>query len=347
MEEVRQIEDDIYSAANSVDSIRLLSQLTTKLISTPPSIQSQLIQSTIFPILTSNKSSISTIAWASSFLATALSTHPTQLQLAINSISYLQKLLNSRSSQLEKIALQATASIYPALFKHVVTSSSTSTSTDNLLSLWTSIQNLKSTSIQLFRTGHHLGSKLSSIKLIQRIIQSQSRGTADPRLQRTAEPNLNHLKPSHPFLRPNQLEEESNKLLEEFITSLFTTGSSDVIAALVSALVGLVKLRPGMTQLVVTALVNWSPGTMERSSDAGNQKALGAQAVGAGIKSAEKAVRAGLTNLLKFVLLFPFLCQDPDLTFVETEPPTRELLRIKSMNSSHFKQLEWKKPQNP
>lgn len=167
---------------------------------------------------------------------------------------------------------------------------------------------LKTAVLQLWRNGS-VGAKVASVKVIQRIIQTQTTaGTADPRVRSSSpssfperpfdlsppsqrqtgsgEPNIALCRPNHPFLKIAQLEDESNKLLEECITTLFTSSIPDVVSAIVSSLVSLVKTRPQLAKLVVTSLTNWSPAAL-----AGQNAIV--------IRSVEKVVRLSLTHLLK------------------------------------------------
>lgn len=163
---------------------------------------------------------------------------------------------------------------------------------------------LKTAAVQLWRTGS-AGAKLAAVKVIQRIIQTQTKGTADPRvsslysdctcleadpsflqLQRTAEPHLSLVRPHHPFLQPAQLEEEANRLLEECITTLYTSRTPDIISALAATGANLVKLRPAFANLFITALTNWTPAALAGLNNVH-------------VRSVEKTVRASLTHLLK------------------------------------------------
>lgn len=171
--------------------------------------------------------------------------------------------------------------------------------------VWTKLTTAKTKMLELWRSGP-VGAKVVAVKAIQRIVQTQTVGTADPRVsladqslrehladvyftpqrQATVEPNLAMVRANHSVLKTAQLEDEANKLLEECVTALFTSTVPDVIAAIAAAVTQLVKARPAIANLVVTALVHWSPA------------ALGACSASQ-VKSVEKTVRIALTHLLK------------------------------------------------
>ncbi|SCV67819.1 BQ2448_5430 [Microbotryum intermedium] len=206
----------------------------------------------------------------------------------------------ARDSSIQKIGLQCFASIYPLLFKYA---NSTSRCSGNDQQTWMNVNGLKMITLELWTDTKNgkTGVKIAAVKVLQRIIQTQTKATSDPRLQRTVqEPNLLMCKPNHPFLKPVQLEDEANKLLEEAITTLFTSDDSDLVSALVSTLAVLVKARTTFARLVVTALTHWVP------------TALVGKVTAAQIRSTEKIVRTSLTHLLKTNTIAPFASQVTD-----------------------------------
>ncbi|GAA5942275.1 hypothetical protein JCM10213_004118 [Rhodosporidiobolus nylandii] len=218
-------------------------------------------------------------------LVASLSSPSTQPALkasaAIQAVDPLSRILLAPSPDhaQTKLALAGFASAYPYLFRYATQSS------DQLW--WARVVNLKTAVLQQWRSGS-IGAKVGAAKVLQRIIQTQSTGgTADPRLRGgNAEPNLSLCRPNHPFLKIAQLEDESNKLIEECITTLFTSPSADLVSALVTSLSALVKTRPQFAKLIITSLTNWSPAALAGQS-------------ATQIKSVEKVVRLSLQHLLK------------------------------------------------
>ncbi|GAA5903829.1 hypothetical protein JCM8208_006591 [Rhodotorula glutinis] len=217
-------------------------------------------------------------------LVSALSQPSTQPALkanaAVQAVEPLSRLLLSPSTDLAatKLALAGFATAYPFLFRYA------SQSGDQ--AWWTRVVNLKTAVLQQWRTGSP-GAKVAAVKVLQRIIQTQSTaGTADPRLARNPVPNLSLVRANHPFLKIAALEDEANKLLGECITTLFTSASPDLVGAVVASLATLVKARPQYVKLVATSLTNWTPAAL----------------VGQGaaqVKSVEKVVRISLSHLVK------------------------------------------------
>ncbi|BGP47764.1 hypothetical protein JCM10450v2_003629 [Rhodotorula kratochvilovae] len=219
---------------------------------------------------------------------------------AIQAVDPLARLLLGSATDLAatKTALAGFATAYPFLFRYA------SQSGDH--AWWGRVIQLKTATLALWRDGS-LGAQVAAVKVLQRIIQTQSTaGTADPRLARNPEPNLSLVRPNHPFLKIAALEDEANKLLGECITTLFTSSSADLVGAVVASLATLVKARPQYAKLVVTSLTNWTPA------------ALAGQGA-AQVKSVEKVVRISLSHLVKNAHATSFSSQIADFLALQSQ----------------------------
>ncbi|GAA5990965.1 hypothetical protein JCM10908_000101 [Rhodotorula pacifica] len=216
-------------------------------------------------------------------LVAALSSPNTQPALKANAAAQAvdplsRLLLGTADASARKVALAGFASAYPFLFRYACQSGDAAQ--------WTRVNSLKAAVLDSWRNGA-IGEKIGAVKVLQRIIQTQSApASSDPRLVRSAEPNISLCRPNHPFLRVSILEEEANKLLEECVTTLFTSSEPDLVAAIVTSLIVLVKVRQQYGQLIVTSLTNWFPAAMGARTPAQ-------------VKSVEKVVRLSLQHLVK------------------------------------------------
>lgn len=114
-----------------------------------------------------------------------------------------------------KTAIQVFASIYQHVFKHCCVNLSSQKT-------WETVQRIKERISALFETGH-MGIKIPALKAFQKIIQVGNRSTThDPR-SRSADVSIANIPPSHPFLHPQALEVESNNLLRQLVTLVFTS----------------------------------------------------------------------------------------------------------------------------
>lgn len=75
--------------------------------------------------------------------------------------------------EMQKKALGIFASAYAGLFRIVSNGSDQA--------LWSKVVSLKTNALHLWRSGH-AGARFAALKLIQRIIQTQTKGNADPRV---------------------------------------------------------------------------------------------------------------------------------------------------------------------
>lgn len=127
------------------------------------------------------------------------------------------------------------------------------------------------------------------------------------------------------------LEDESNKLLEECITTLFTSPEADLVSAIVTSLITLIKSRPQYAQLVITSLTNWTPAALPSRN-------------AVQVKSVEKVVKLSLQHLLKYVYRSSMGYSAPNELIKRAadrppEPPSPLRLPLSSLS----KPREWKK----
>ncbi|GAB00040.1 uncharacterized protein L969DRAFT_96650 [Mixia osmundae IAM 14324] len=198
-----------------------------------------------------------------------------KLQLANLALEALKETLRDPRREAQKTAIQCFATLYPLYLR------SACDKRDG--ERWDKVIHLKNEILQIWTVGS-TGVKIATTKVIQRIIQAQSRISNDPRMRRTEETSLASVPVNHPFLRPQTLEQEAQKLLEELIKTLFMTRTPDLISAIINALVLLAKARPLHGQLIVTTFTNWTPNALGNLSFTQ-------------VRSVEKTLRIALVHL--------------------------------------------------
>ncbi|PWN49146.1 hypothetical protein IE53DRAFT_160920 [Violaceomyces palustris] len=175
--------------------------------------------------------------------------------LAPHAPEAISLLLRDSDKQVVKTAAQCFASIYQILFRISCTDRSKAT-------LWRTVDVIKAQLFHLFESGPQ-GVKLAVIKCFQRIIQTQSRTPADPRSsQLKNDVNLNMVPQDHPFLRAPALEEESNRMLTQIVTLVFTSNVPDLVMATVNALSTLAKTRAHLAKIIFEAMASWTPAAL-------------------------------------------------------------------------------------
>ncbi|KZV93110.1 hypothetical protein EXIGLDRAFT_674317 [Exidia glandulosa HHB12029] len=200
-------------------------------------------------------------------------------QLAAQCLDVLMNLLNDPSQQTVKAVVQIFANVYPLLFRTLCINR-------NPIAQWDTLTRAKKQIVDLLESATPLGVKEAALKFVHRVIQVQTRGVSDPRLQNTADPNLTSCPSNHPFINAGALEAEGNTLIQLVLTLLFSSPSADLISSLVNSWAPLVKHRPGLLPICVRALTTWTPAAL-----------VAAGASPRDVKSVEKAVRILLLHI--------------------------------------------------
>ncbi|KAF9072274.1 Symplekin tight junction protein C terminal-domain-containing protein [Rhodocollybia butyracea] len=212
-------------------------------------------------------------------------------QLSSQTLDTLFQLLDDHSPSIVKVVIQCLATVYPLLFRSLC-------SNRNNPAIWTVLSNCKNKILGFVgMPGVNAGVRISALKFMQRVILVQvPQGISDPRLQNKNDPNLSFCPANHPFISVSQLEAEGQSLLKKVIEILYSSQSVDLLSALLNSWATLVKMRPNMIPLVVTALKSWTPAAL-----------IGLPA--SAVRSAEKAVRILLTHISRISTANQFIPQ--------------------------------------
>ncbi|KAE9401084.1 hypothetical protein BT96DRAFT_919061 [Gymnopus androsaceus JB14] len=200
-------------------------------------------------------------------------------QLSTQTLEVLCQFLQDHNPAIVKVVIQCLTTVYPLLFRLLC-------SNRNIPATWNILSICKAKILAFVdQPGVNAGVRLSSLKFMQRVILVQvPQGISDPRLQNKNDPNLSFCPANHPFIFVAQLESEGQLLLKKVIEILYSTQNVDLLSALLNSWVTLVKLRPNMIPLVVTALKQWTPAALTGLS-------------ASTIRSAEKVVRIILIHI--------------------------------------------------
>ncbi|KAA1136964.1 hypothetical protein PGTUg99_004665 [Puccinia graminis f. sp. tritici] len=210
--------------------------------------------------------------WISSIIQLAISksslTADQRLQMVLQSTETIHRLITLQDPsdhqllQTKKLAIQAFSSAYPILFKHTCTKSTTTNDSKQ----WGLSNQIKGTILNLWRNENSsLGIRLAANKFVQRVIQVGTRGLLDPR-KRNEDPSIvmcgsSSSAQQHPYLKPKELEQEANNLLEESTRIMFQSKIPELVAAIVISLGSLVRLRPSLSPIIMAALASYNPST--------------------------------------------------------------------------------------
>ncbi|KAL1302423.1 hypothetical protein AAFC00_002816 [Neodothiora populina] len=152
-----------------------------------------------------------------------------------------------------KSVIQTAASIYPLVFRHII-------SNPNDAQSWQKMAGIKSS---ILRRMDSLppGARICCVKFIQKVVQTQTPGLiADPRRPDMNEISLALVPRDHPVIPPNNLEAEASGLLDRLL-GVLQDNSSDalLVTATLNCLGSLVKLRASIAIKIVTTVLSFNP----------------------------------------------------------------------------------------
>jgi symplekin len=152
-----------------------------------------------------------------------------------------------------KSVVQTAASIYPFIFRQIVTNPQDA-------SPWQKMAAIKSSILRRMQNAPP-GIHICSVKFIQRVVQVQTPGLiADPRRPEQNEVSLALVPRDHPVMSPSTLEAEALGLLDRLL-GVLQDNSTDalLVTATLNSLGSLVKNRPSVANKIISTVLNYNP----------------------------------------------------------------------------------------
>ncbi|KAI9846489.1 MAG: hypothetical protein M1837_003909 [Sclerophora amabilis] len=249
----------------------------------------QIVQG-ILPIIGAH-SPVELRRWGADFLAETFAspTLATQQKEALGMVvlDTLRAILDAQDQDqgVLKSVVQASASIYPLVYRHIVTS-------PNDTAVWEMMAAIKSKILKMWDTAP-LGIRVCCIKFVQRVIQAQTPGSiADPRRPEQNEISLAIVPRNHPLIPPPNLEAESSGLLDRML-NVFQESTSDalLVNATINCLGILIRSRQSISNKIISAILNFNPLKQANSPLTPKSRVM--------IKSMERTTRALLVHVNK------------------------------------------------
>ncbi|KAL9005745.1 MAG: hypothetical protein Q9188_001502 [Gyalolechia gomerana] len=249
----------------------------------------QIVQG-ILPIVGAN-ARLELRRWGADFLAETFASPVLALQekerLGREVLQTLKELLENpgQDDNVVKSVIQAAASIYGLVFRHIISSSHDSATWDRMAAIKSNI----------FRRWDAAsgGIRICCIKFVQRVVQVQTPGViADPRRSEQNEVSLALVPRDHPLIPPSRLEPEALGLLDRLL-NVFHEETSDAILvnATLSCLGALIRTRPNAANRIINTILNFNPLKQTNSPMTPKMKVQ--------IKSMERTTRSVLLNVLR------------------------------------------------
>ncbi|KAI9681165.1 MAG: hypothetical protein M1817_002447 [Caeruleum heppii] len=187
--------------------------------------------------------------------------------------------------QVLKSLVQTAASIYPLVFRHIITNAADSQSWERMAAIKTRVLRMWDNAAT--------GVRVCCIKLVQRVIQVQTPGViADPRRPEQNEISLALVPRDHSLIPPPNLEAEASGLLDRLL-NVFHEEASDavLVTATLNCLGVLIRSRPSIANKIVSTILNFNPLKQAKAPMTPEKKVL--------VKAMERTTRALLLNVNK------------------------------------------------
>ncbi|EKG22268.1 Armadillo-like helical protein [Macrophomina phaseolina MS6] len=229
--------------------------------------------------------------WGAEFLAETFASPllpaDQKQQLSLLVLDKLREFLEKPSEDVAvvKATVQAAASIYPLLFRYIISNPHDSTN-------WQKMAQIKSNILRRMDTAPP-GVRICCIKFVQRVVQTQTPGLiADPRRPEHNEISLALVPRDHPLIPPANLEAEASGLLDRLL-SILQDEISDalLVTATLNCLGCLIRTRASIANKIVSTVLNFNPLKLANSPMTPSLKVM--------VKSMERTVRALLLNVVK------------------------------------------------
>ncbi|KAJ5825772.1 hypothetical protein N7474_002910 [Penicillium riverlandense] len=181
--------------------------------------------------------------------------------------------------------VQAVASLYPPLFRHIVKHPQDSTA-------WEDMNAIKHEILRRMDSFPY-SIKISCVKFLQRVVQVQTPGPiADPRRPEQNETSLAIVPRNHALLSIPNLEAESSGLLDRLL-GVFQEEASDtlLVNATLNCLASLIRARQSISNKIINAVLDFYPTQHVRPPYT--------PTVRVNVKSMERTARALIMNVVK------------------------------------------------
>ncbi|KAK7542905.1 uncharacterized protein J3D65DRAFT_615344 [Phyllosticta citribraziliensis] len=229
--------------------------------------------------------------WGAEFLAETFASPvlPTEQkqQLSLPVLDRIKDYLDTPGEDVAVVkgAVQAAASIYPLVFRHIIYNPHDS-------SIWTKMAAIKSNILRRMDSAPP-GARICCIKFVQRVVQTQTPGLiADPRRPEHNEISLALVPRDHPLIPPPNLEAEASGLLDRLLSILQEEASDALlVTATLNCLGGLIRTRASIANKIVSTVLSFNPLKLANSPMTPKNKVM--------VKSMERSTRALLLNVIK------------------------------------------------
>ncbi|KAF2682397.1 hypothetical protein K458DRAFT_370230 [Lentithecium fluviatile CBS 122367] len=233
--------------------------------------------------------SIEVRRWGADFLAETFAS-PTwapeeKARLALTVLETLKLYLDTVQDRgVIKSAIQAAASIYPLVYRHIV-------SDRNDSHHWQLMLAIKSNILRQMDSAPS-GVRICCVKFVQQVVLVQTPSVVDPRRSDPNDISLNLVPRDHPLMPYTSLEAEGQGLLDRLLGIIHGDHSDALlVTAVLNSLGTLIQRRPAVANKILTSVFNFNPLKLANAPMTSKNKVM--------MKSIERTTRSLLVNVIK------------------------------------------------
>ncbi|KAI1018953.1 hypothetical protein LB505_002896 [Fusarium chuoi] len=228
--------------------------------------------------------------WGAEFLAEAFSTpalpNGEKETMQPYVLPTLESMLeNEREDpQVLRSVIQCVASIYPLAMRWIINNGYDTITWERMVAVKQKVLRIWDNASPTVR--------ICCIKFAQRVVLAQTAATgSELRYGGTLDVSLDKVPPNHQSLDPRNLEAEASGLLDRMLATLQESSDALLVDATLNCMSILVRTRPGTSNRIINALVNFNPLKLANSPLTPKTRVM--------IRSMEKTTRMLLIHLLK------------------------------------------------
>ncbi|OAL35224.1 hypothetical protein AYO20_05478 [Fonsecaea nubica] len=246
-------------AGTTSSAAEMISQLEAarKLALGDPQVYNQVLPG-ILPII-GPSAHVEVRRWGAEYLAEAFASpslpNAQKEQLSSDVLPTLRTMLDTPGEDpaVIKSVIQAAASLYPLVFRRVISHPTETT-------LWQEMSRIKLNILQRMDSAP-IAVRVCCIKFVQKVVHVETPGLiSDPRRPEQNEISIALVPRTHPLLQLPNLEAEASGLLDRLL-SVFqeTTMDPILVDATLNCLAVLIRTRPAISTKIVSAILNFNP----------------------------------------------------------------------------------------
>ncbi|KAF2187032.1 hypothetical protein K469DRAFT_705582 [Zopfia rhizophila CBS 207.26] len=244
----------------------------------------------VLPIIGANANATLEIRrWGADFLAETFAspTWPSESKESLGLTvlpTLLEYLEQVEDTGVIKSAVQAAASIYPLIYRHIISDAHDTQD-------WQLMAAIKSNILRRMDLAPP-GVRICCVKFVQQVVLVETPGIVDPRRPEQNDISLALVPRDHPLIPYSTLEAEASGLLDRLLDIVHGDHSDALlVTATLNSLGMLIQRRPYVTNKILSSVLNFNPLKLANSPMTPKNKVM--------MKSMERTTRALLMNVMK------------------------------------------------